>query len=151
MIEQERKFLLKELPPGLVPKHVVQGYVCIEGKRHLRVRIINDEKATLTFKAEKTDWLREEFEYTIPLEDARALMAGTQRRVTKTRYSTSFGPHHIDIDVYPDGIAVVEIEFTEPISNLPDYCGEEITGQPAYSNLQLALAREKRFLEGKGD
>ncbi len=142
MIEQERKFLLKSLPEGLTPKHIIQGYLCIEGKRHLRIRIVDDREATLTFKTEKTDWLREEFEYNIPLEDGKALLASTRRQVTKTRYSTSFGPHHIDIDVYPNGLAVVEIEFTEPISALPAYCGEEITGQPQYSNMQMALAQE---------
>lgn len=147
MIEQERKFLLKELPEGLLPKHILQGYLCIEGKRHLRIRIIDDEKATLTFKTEKTDWSRDEFEYEVPLEDAKALMAGTQRRLTKIRFSTVFGPHHIDIDVYPDGLAVVEIEFTEPITDLPSYCGDEVTGQPQYSNLQIALSQERKYIE----
>lgn len=144
MVERERKFLLKYLPEGLSGRKLEQAYLFVEGNRHARVRIADDCTAWLTIKTVKNHIERDEFEYEIPVKDARDLMLGIDARVEKTRYSTEFHGNHVDIDVYPDGSGVVEIEFGDEEPLIPDYCGDEITGEPLWSNLNMALANARK-------
>ena len=44
----------------------------------------------------------------------------------------------MDIDIYPNGPSVVEIEYKQELVQIPDYCGVEITGNPKYSNINIA-------------
>jgi CYTH domain-containing protein len=36
-------------------------------------------------------------------------------------------------------MSVVEIEYEEELTELPEYCGEELTGSSKYSNVTIAL------------
>ena len=139
MKEYERKFLLKQLPEGLTEsKHIQQGYLMFDGNKHLRIRVINHKKAVLTYKTVNSAIDRDEYEYEIPLEHGIELMLSTNIKLQKKRYSFASGKNHVDIDIYPDGTAVVEIEYESELLNLPDYCGEEITGSRKYSNIEIA-------------
>ncbi len=76
--EIERKFLVKDtsfMEAATGCRHIVQGYLCRESGRTVRVRI-NDDKAWLTIKGKSTgDGLsRTEWEYEIPVEEARPMM-----------------------------------------------------------------------------
>ena len=84
---------------------------------------------------------KNEFEYRIPNEDAFELFNSTDLQVNKIRYSKSLGFSHADIDIYKDGLEIVEIETPDNVTlnELPDFCGEEITGIKEYSNIYLAL------------
>ena len=53
----------------------------------------------------------------------------------------------VDIDVYPDGRTSAEIEYEIEIINIPDYCGEEITGNKEWSNLNIA--KKNKIQNGK--
>lgn len=145
MKEQERKFILTKLPSeGLVGnvKHIKQGYLILDGPQHLRVRISND-KGYLTYKAILSDTIKEEFEYEIPMADAEQLYSMAKYKLEKTRYSTTFNGNTVDMDVYPDGKMVVEIEYEEELTDLPEYCGEEVTGKSEWSNIQMAINNSK--------
>jgi CYTH domain-containing protein len=48
------------------------------------------------------------------------------------------------MDVYKDGRMVVEIEYEDELDELPDYCGEEVTGKREWSNIQMALDNAKQ-------
>lgn len=144
MLEKERKFKLKYLPKGLEPKHIKQGYLMFEGKKHLRVRITDNKLAELTFKTILDKEVKKEFEYQIPLKDAKDMYNDTKIWIEKIRYSTKFGKNKVDIDFYLNGIQVVEIEFNSPLKKLPDYCGEEVTGQAKYSNIVMALRNKNK-------
>lgn len=139
MIEKERKFLLKQLPKTERVEKIKQGYIMVEGKKHLRVRIVNDERSYLTLKIEKSPEERWEFEYPIPLSDGIELFNSTDIKLEKTRYKTTYFGNQVDIDVYPNGLQVVEIEYLDDLTHIPGFCGKEITGQFEYSNLYLAL------------
>ena len=146
MIEKERKFILKELPKeGAVDciKHIKQAYLFLDGPNHLRVRIQNDE-AFLTYKSIISDLIKKEYEYQIPMSDALELYEMTKIRVEKVRYSTTFNGNVVDMDVYKDGRMVVEIEYEDELDELPDYCGEEVTGKREWSNIQMALDNAKQ-------
>jgi CYTH domain-containing protein len=144
--EQERKFELKYLPEGLDSVHIKQGYVMFDGKKHMRVRIMDDYQARLTVKTILSPTERVEYEYDIPLEDALEMYAATDIKLEKTRYFDRFNGNTVDIDVFTDGTMVVEIEYTDawPIVYLPPYCGKEVTGNKKYSNIAIAKRNAKK-------
>ena len=135
MKEQERKFKLKELPEGLKGIKIQQGYLFLDVKKHLRVRVIDNEKAYLTYKTFHSSTLRTEYEYEIPLTDAIEMLESTKIKLEKTRYKTEFEGNVVDIDIFSDGTRVVEIEYENELTSIPDYCGEEVTGELKYSNI----------------
>ncbi|HMQ57071.1 MAG TPA: CYTH domain-containing protein [Rhizobiaceae bacterium] len=146
--EIERKFLVdkRAIPP--LPdsgEDIVQAYVMIDDGRSARVRILDDTRATLTLKFAKSARSRHEFEYTLPLGDARDML---QMRigniVEKRRYRIANREHVIELDVFAGacaGLVVAEIELRaeddEP--HLPDWIGREVTGESRWSNQSLAL------------
>jgi len=139
MIEQERKFKLKFLPEKLESVEIKQGYLVSDGDRVLRVRIIDDKTALMTFKISKSDTIRNEYEYKILIEDGLELYKNSLYRITKRRYYTTFNGNHVDIDVYKNGKSVIEIEFENELTDLPPYCGEEVTGVKEWSNIWMAM------------
>ena len=110
-----------------------------EGNKHLRVRIVDDKKAFITFKTIHSAKVRTEYEYEIPLFDGMEMFNNSNVKLQKTRYKTCFDGNNVDIDIYPNGLSVVEIEYEEELKRLPDYCGDEITGDSKYSNVQIAI------------
>ena len=146
MIESERKFKLKYLPSGLESFEIKQAYLMLAEGKQLRVRITqsaDDIKSHICYKAnvEGSVTDKHEYEYQIPNDHALELFNSTNIRLSKTRYSTNHQGGHVDIDIYANGLQVVEIETPAGIelTHLPDYCGEELTGLREYSNIKLAL------------
>ena len=73
-IEIERKFLVAdESWRQAEPHHFVQGYLTLDQQRTVRVRI-DGERAFLTVKGISVGARRKEFEYAIPVDDARQLL-----------------------------------------------------------------------------
>ena len=146
MIESERKFKLKYLPTGLEFVQIKQAYLMLAEGKQLRVRITqskNDITSHICYKAKVAGSItdKHEYEYQIPYEEALELHNSTDIRLTKTRYPTDYNNGHVDIDIYPNGLQVVEIEIPQGIelTTRPDYCGEELTGLREFSNIRLAL------------
>lgn len=146
MIERERKFALKWMPSVSLKIEIKQAYILFEGNKHLRVRIIDDQTAFLTFKTIHTADYRIEYEYNIPIDDAIELYHSANLKLMKTRYQTDFMGNHVDIDIYPCGLSVVEIEFEDELKEIPDYCGEELTGNSKYSNISIALTQSAQAI-----
>ena len=73
----------------------------------------------------------------------QAHIMATNVKLEKTRYKTTFEGNKVDIDIYPDGRSSAEIEYEIELVNLPDYCGEEITGNKEWSNLSIAKKKYK--------
>ena len=89
--EIERKFLVNGdafMREAVESHRLVQGYICRESGRTVRVRIA-DDKAYLTIKGRSSDngMSRMEWEMEIPVDDARELMTLCQGGIIdKTRY-----------------------------------------------------------------
>jgi len=142
--EIERKFLIEtEISPNLGEQKLIkQGYVLLDKNKQLRVRVI-DHKAFLCLKYTKNK-VRDEYEYEIPLIDALEILSKCKYKLEKIR--TTLSPHNgnyvVDVDTYPNGLTVAEVEFKsqedcdtfKPI----DWFGPEITGVKEYSNITLA-------------
>ncbi len=147
MKEKERKFLFlrNKINPSVFDKHgdlLCQGYLMLTDNRQLRIRLIHrrfdNDIAMLCYKNHISSNERNEYEYEIPIKDGVELYASCLDRLKKIRYTTEFQGNHVDIDCYPSGLEVVEIEYIEDLVELPDYCGEEITNNEQYSNFTLA-------------
>ena len=144
--EIERKFLLRnEDWRGLAPgRPCVQGYLADNRACCVRVRI-EEDAATLNVKSADFGASRNEFEYAIPLEDARQILATLTRGplVEKTRYPVEHRGFCWEIDEFHgenQGLVVAEIELDheDQIFERPAWIGEEVTDDPRYYNVNLA-------------
>ncbi len=142
--EIERKFLIKDSIPWDLgqQKLIKQGYVLIEENKHLRIRVV-DNKAILGLKF-LGEQVRDEYEYEIPLIDGLEILHKCTLRLEKIRNTVSpfTADYVVDIDTYPNGLIVAEVEFKSVEDannfNVIDWFGEEITGKREYSNITLA-------------
>jgi len=144
-IEIERKFLIdsaiiETLNNG---QSIQQGYVPTRQNTTVRIRI-KGATAFLTLKGESLGASCSEFEYAIPVSDAKAMLGEfcTGTLVEKTRYEIVDGDHLWEIDVFSghnEGLVVAEVELKHEGEhvNLPAWVREEVTGDPRYYNSNL--------------
>ena len=146
-IEIERKFLVDQKKWELVDKpagtHYAQGYLLAENGRTVRVRIA-EKAAWLNLKCKSTNLTRAEFEYEIPLEDGKAILAAFANIGTeKTRYCIPFRGNTWEVDVFAGPnrgliVAEIELESENQIFERPDWVGKEVTDDGRYTNAALA-------------
>lgn len=143
--EIERKFLIDIDKWGRrgIPVEMVQGYLFIHPEKVVRVRI-SGEKAFLTIKGNRQGIIRDEFEYPIPVNDAKELlkMCG-DFLVEKTRYIQHIHEKKWEIDVFHgknNGLIVAEIELNDENEEveLPEWAVCEVSNDEQYSNFNLA-------------
>ena len=152
-IEIERKFLpvddgWRALTHKVVP--MAQGYLndlamVDSGAMQTSVRVrIEGESAFLNIKSREAGPSRQEFEYEIPLADARALLAlCVGGRIDKHRHYVQHAGHVWEIDEFHGdnaGLVVAEIELAsvDEAFAKPDWLGAEATHAQRYYNLALA-------------
>lgn len=143
-IEIERKFLVKDnsfKDKCMSFSRIIQGYICSERGRTVRVRI-RDDKGFLTIKGASDDngLSRYEWEYEIPLSEAKELMKLCQPGIIdKTRFLVECDNHLFEVDEFygeNDGLVLAEIELgsVDEQFSKPDFLGEEVTGDVRYYN-----------------
>jgi adenylate cyclase len=144
--EIERKFLLKNdswRSSVHASRLIQQGYLCGNSRASVRVRV-DGAQGNLNIKSATLGVERTEFEYPIPPDDARALLAGLAGSVVeKTRHEVRHGAHLWEIDEFAganQGLIVAEIELDDPneVFARPDWLGEEVSTDPRYYNTELA-------------
>lgn len=144
--EIERKFLLKNDSWRTSVEHsrpLRQGYLCGNERASVRVRIAGED-ANLNVKSATLGVERLEFEYPVPVEDARALLSDLAGMVVeKTRHEIRVGGHRWEIDEFVGdnaGLVVAEIELEDADESFdrPDWLGEEVSEDPRYYNTELA-------------
>jgi adenylate cyclase len=145
--EVERKFLVsgkgwrKRASRG---KSIRQAYLAFTEAISLRVRTIGNDRAYLTVKSAQSGESRSEFEYPIPVADARALMKlRTGRLIKKRRHVVKSGKANFEIDVFRGdhrGLVLAEVELSSQRARFdrPDWLGKEVTGDKRYYNDSLA-------------
>ena len=146
--EIERKFLLRsEGWRGLAPGSAyVQGYLAGGEACAVRVRIA-ENTATLSIKSATIGASRSEFEYTIPLEDAKEMLAALAKKplIEKTRYALKYKDFYWEIDEFHGEnqglvLAEIELEHEDQAFEKPAWVGEEVTDDPRYYNANLVSA-----------
>jgi CYTH domain-containing protein len=145
--EIERKFLVKDdgwRAEVTSSSDFIQAYIVTMDDRSLRVRLMDDERASMTLKIGRRLISRDEFEYTIPVADAKELISNALGLVLqKTRYEVEHEGFVWEIDVYAGvyvGLVVAEVEMDDEEQDpaLPSWIGKEVTGDPRYSNQMMA-------------
>jgi adenylate cyclase len=127
--------------------HIRQGYLATTDKASVRIRIVDDEAARLTVKSAVAGATRAEFEYPIPVKDARALLAlCTGIVIEKRRHIVPADALRWEIDAFEGahaGLVIAEIELPSADTPVPrpDWLGEEVTDDPRYYNATLAAGR----------
>ena len=152
-VEIERKFLLagdRWRASVERTQPMAQGYLndlaAVAGgtqKASVRVRI-EGEAAFVNIKSAQAGRQRLEFDYPVPVDDARQLLGlcvGGQ--VSKQRHYVRHGGHLWEIDEFEGdnaGLVVAEIELEAVDAEFPrpDWLGPEVTDLPRYYNLALA-------------
>lgn len=144
-IEIERKFLLKNdgwrgLGQGTPYR---QGYLSRRPESTVRVRVAG-ASAFLTIKGPSVDACALEFEYPLPVDDAQTMLDQLAERplIDKVRYIVPCGGLLWEIDEFfgeNQGLILAEVELSRPgqTISLPDWIGEEVTGDPRYFNSSL--------------
>ena len=168
-IEIERKFLVtgdgwRAAAHKTVP--MAQGYlndlaamdVAVKGrgamKASVRVRIAGDQ-GFLNLKSREPGHTRQEFDYQIPVDDARALLAlGVGGMIDKHRHCVEYAGHLWEVDEFLGdnaGLVVAEIELVSADEAFvrPDWSGREVTDSQRYYNLALATRPYSQWSEAE--
>ena len=154
--EIERKFLVAgDFRSEATGKtRIVQGYICSEKGRTVRVRIRGD-KGYLTVKgaSSPSGLSRYEFEREVPLEDAEQMLRLCEPgAIDKERYLVPCGQHTWEVDVFHgsnEGLILAEIELSaedEPFER-PAWLGKEVSGDRRYYNSTLMRTPYRSFKE----
>jgi len=145
--EIERKFIVeKDTWRDAVASEtrVSQGYLANNSNVTVRVRL-KGQKALLTIKGATRGISRAEYEYPIPMDDAKTMLneLATGPVVDKTRYEVRVGEHVWELDVFHgdnDGLIMAEIELgsEDEAFEMPDWAGTEVSDDARYYNVNLA-------------
>jgi CYTH domain-containing protein len=144
-IEIERKFLVindnwRDAPAV----YFCQGYLSRSKERTVRIRVAGD-RGFLTIKGSTTGASRAEFEYEIPLFDAKQLFTLCDGPlVEKYRRKVSYEAMLWEVDEFlgdNKGLVVAEIELESEDQQFskPDWIGEEVTQDRRYYNSNLSV------------
>ena len=152
--EIERKFLVDKsrLPNNLEGTKYTQGYISITDSGIVRVRIKGDI-AVITIKSAGLGISRDEFEYQIPMDDAKSLLELFNDGVIyKTRYEIFYEGKKWEIDQFHkenEGlwIAEIELQFENESFEIPKWVLEEVTGNEKYYNSYLSKHSFKSWKE----
>lgn len=145
--EIERKFLVKndswkqEAKAGMACK---QGYLVSDEEKTVRVRVLGN-KAFLTVKGASTGISRSEYEYELPIADASDMLELCGDVIQKKRFIIHHKGMTWELDVFEGAnaglvMAEIELESEEQAFELPDWAGEEVSGDHRFYNACLARA-----------
>lgn len=130
--------------------NIEQGYVIDDSKQGvLRVRIIGDDKAYLTFKrSTKERGKNIEVETEIPIESAKLLLVQCDRKISKTRHLIPYGDYVWEVDIFHgklEGLVMAEIELksTDDVYHQPKWLGKDVTDDGRFSNYNLSVCELK--------
>ena len=151
-IEIERKFLVSGdgwRAAAERSEEMAQGYLnrvdALAGGDRASVRVrLEGPRARLNIKSCEPGRSRQEFEYPLPAEDARALLAlCTGGRVEKRRHYVRHGAHLWEVDEFEGanaGLVVAEVELSalDEEFERPPWLGPEVTELQRYYNIALS-------------
>jgi len=148
-IEIERKFLVKgEAWRVGSPTLFVQGYLNRDIHRTVRVRIAGNE-AMITVKGVTRGSSRAEYEYAIPVPDAKEMLELCEGPlIEKHRWVCPVAGMTWEIDEFLGQnkgliVAEIELEFEGQSFDVPSWLGKEVTDDIRYFNSSLS---EQPFL-----
>ncbi len=146
-LEIERKFLVKDKSyreKAVRSSIIRQAYISDKVSGTVRIRV-RDAKAYLTIKGKNNGAIRSEWEYEIPVKDAEEMASELTGgwSIDKVRHIVDVNGMDWEVDEFHgkhEGLTLAEIELASPDAPcpIPDFVGEEVTGDPRYYNSVLA-------------
>lgn len=155
--EIERKFLLtNEGWRALAERRqrMTQGYIAAGERVSVRLRIAGDE-AWLNIKAGGLVASRLEYEYAVPVADARELLAlAVGPLIEKTRHFVPYDRMTWEVDEFHGdnvGLVVAEIELDREDQAFarPPWAGVEVTQLTRYYNVSLVNHPYRQWTEAE--
>ncbi len=152
-IEIERKYLVKsdDWKSLATKKYYQQGYLLISKSLTIRVRIIED-KSYITIKGASKGISRSEYEYEIPIKEAEDIIQSLCEKPLIEKYRTKINIDDViwEVDEFlgeNEGLVIAEVELKNEGQkiNLPAWIGDEVSGNPKYSNSYLVKHPFKRW------
>jgi len=143
-IEIERKFLIDHrllLPVDedfCQPKFIEQAYISLDTPC-TRIRIVDGKEAYLTFKGAGL-LSRKEFEYDLPVSDAREIMQMSSHVVKKTRRYIKYADNLWELDNFGDDFYIAELELNSEDQKFtkPSWVLREVTKDKRYTNVYIS-------------
>ncbi|MCZ6803509.1 MAG: CYTH domain-containing protein [Proteobacteria bacterium] len=130
---------------------IIQAYMTSNDKSSIRIRI-QGEQANLNIKSKTLGIERSEYEYAIPLTEAKEMLENLCDRpfIEKTRYHVIHSNNEWEIDVFAgdnEGLIVAELELNsaDEAFALPDWTGKEVSDDPRYYNICLVTHPYKNW------
>lgn len=129
-----------------------QGYLNRDNHRTIRVRIAGD-RGVLTIKGLTTGASRPEFEYSIPVSDAKEMLSLCDGPVVeKNRHVVQHDGLRWEVDEFLGDnkgliVAEVELDSEDQTIDFPDWVGAEVTDDPRYFNSNLATTPYKLWAD----
>lgn len=165
-VEIERKFLVRGEGWRAAARSVTelrQGYLANTGACSVRLRV-SGQQAWLSVKAMTPGPERAEYEYALPVADAREMLATLAEGalVWKRRHEVPVGAHRFEVDEFlgdNQGLVVAEIELAaaDEAFQRPDWLGAEVTDDVRFYNFRLASepfsgwSADRRRAAGSGE
>lgn len=153
-LEIERKFLVNaenlskiHLTNG---EKISQGYLSTDIEKTVRIRI-KENHAFISVKTKNIGIVRHEFEYEIPIADAKELLKLCEPKIlSKTRYKIEYENHIWEVDIFEGKLsglilAEVEINFPDEFVKIPSWAEKEVSDDPKYYNVNLIFESENFF------
>ena len=146
-IEIERRFLVKNedwRSQVILSEDFSQAYLNSNiDEWATRIRTVDNRKAYITLKSSLNGLVNNEFEYSIPIEDAIELIKLSKYKIIKTRHHLKINNKNWVVDIFNGSnsslkIAEIELNSESEKTQIPSWCGQEITGIKSLSNAFLA-------------
>ena len=145
-LEIERKYLIisNEYRNNSTFTEITQAYLSTSDKMAIRIRI-NGLQASLAIKSKVSERINREYEYNIPIDEARSLMnLDSLPMINKVRYQVEYEGHIWEVDEFHgknDGLVIAEIELEDEYEEFkePPWLGKEVTADTKYLNSNLAV------------
>lgn len=145
-VEIERKFLVKkEKWLAIRPtsgSNIIQGYLQKDPNKTVRIRVKN-QCGFITIKGKTKGVTRSEFEYEIPLDEAKKMIhAFCEKHIEKTRYVVEVDGFTWEVDEFLSPkkgliLAEIELESEKQQFSLPDWVDKEVSHDAQYFNSNM--------------
>lgn len=145
--EIERKYLVND--PEFINSltdgtQIIQAYLNPDPDSTVRIRIYGD-RGFLTIKSRNDGITRNEWEYEIPVDEAKEILEGchVSGLITKVRYRHG----RWEIDKFTGRhsglvLAEIELQYENEAITLPDFIGREVSDDSRYYNSNIAVCSE---------
>jgi adenylate cyclase len=127
-----------------------QGYLTIDPHKTIRVRV-TETKGYVAIKGVSVGAMRQQYEYEIPRTDANELLNNfAVSDITKRRFTLSYEGKVWEVDEFlgaNEGLIIAEIELASEKEQfvLPEWVGDDVTGDERYYNSNLSITPYKSW------